>query len=527
MAAPLKVSDLRVDFHPSATKASPKSTFSWKISSDERGKRQTGYEIIAASSAERLTQEKADLWKSGKVNHSQRNMIKWAGKDPGIKKTIHWKVRVWDENKEAGAWSEPATFETGLHNKLPKAARVSTFESSSESLNALYNESVGVLEDRLTKFTEGEEGALGNGAQVQRSARALLFNFDATPHLLEWIHLMDKYRVADVLYPAAMGTDVPRSHSTANSDAGISVTHPLWWMSGNNLVAKERWADFEKYLIARYEADKLYKGLQWGSGYELEGTPSRFTELAYFGLVTRFARELSRPAEQPLNVFRFQDYAARIKNSFGEQFVGEDGVMKIPSQSAGLLALRSAILSPEQQKPVITALVEDITKNGPKVGLEGANFLLPVLTLTNHHDLAVKTLINLTPQQMNAFAGNGTSEWLISMLGGIDAQLAGFASIRIAPRIPSDDSLTWVKTSYDSISGKISCHWEKQGDGLKAVIEVPAGCLAQIYLPKKKGQSVTEGGKSLKEASSVDLMSENDTTVAIAAQSGRYEFLIK
>jgi alpha-L-rhamnosidase len=54
----------------SGVDSSPPRLF-WKLESDERGQLQTAYEILAASSAEILAQDKGDLWDSGRVKSGE------------------------------------------------------------------------------------------------------------------------------------------------------------------------------------------------------------------------------------------------------------------------------------------------------------------------------------------------------------------------------------------------------------------------------------------------------------------------
>ena len=58
--------------------ASPR--LSWIITSDRRGEKQTAYQIQAASSRELLSQNKPDLWDSGKVASDETSQIVYSGK---------------------------------------------------------------------------------------------------------------------------------------------------------------------------------------------------------------------------------------------------------------------------------------------------------------------------------------------------------------------------------------------------------------------------------------------------------------
>jgi alpha-L-rhamnosidase len=91
-----------------------KPRLSWVLKSDERGQRQTSYQIIVASSLELLALDKPDLWDSGKVESDQTIHIQYAGKTLKSRTSCFWKVKVWDVNGNESAWSESANWDSGL-----------------------------------------------------------------------------------------------------------------------------------------------------------------------------------------------------------------------------------------------------------------------------------------------------------------------------------------------------------------------------------------------------------------------------
>jgi hypothetical protein len=84
--------------------------------------------------------------------------------------------------------------------------------------------------------------------------------------------------------------------------------------------------------------------------------------------------ELALPAVQPQKAIRFQVYASRIRKSFERQFVNTDGSLKSTSQTGHVLALRSAVLNPQQKAKVLTDLIALVAKNGSKVGPYRSSF---------------------------------------------------------------------------------------------------------------------------------------------------------
>jgi alpha-L-rhamnosidase len=84
---------------------------SWRVESAQRGQAQSAYHILAASNKELLTNGKGDLWDSGKVSAARSPLVCYAGRKLVAGQRCFWKVRVWDAEGEASAWSEPASWE--------------------------------------------------------------------------------------------------------------------------------------------------------------------------------------------------------------------------------------------------------------------------------------------------------------------------------------------------------------------------------------------------------------------------------
>lgn len=79
-----------------------------------RGQKQSAFQIIVASSMEKLAGGKGDLWDSGKVASRRSMYVEYAGKDLQSCQACYWKVRVWDAQDLPGAWSSPASWTMGL-----------------------------------------------------------------------------------------------------------------------------------------------------------------------------------------------------------------------------------------------------------------------------------------------------------------------------------------------------------------------------------------------------------------------------
>ncbi|OXM87440.1 glycoside hydrolase family 78 protein [Paenibacillus rigui] len=88
--------------------------FSWLLESDVRGQVQTAYQLLVASSKEKLEQDAGDQWDSGKVETDQSVQVEYSGPALSSGRSYYWKVKIWDGEGTASAWSETGEWSMGL-----------------------------------------------------------------------------------------------------------------------------------------------------------------------------------------------------------------------------------------------------------------------------------------------------------------------------------------------------------------------------------------------------------------------------
>lgn len=114
-ALALEVHNLRCEYQENPVGIdTPSPRLSWTLKSDERGDRQTAYQIQVASTRRQLEAGDADLWDTRKVASPDSLHIEYAG--PPLRSTQHvwWRVRAWDAEGKPSSFSSPAHFETAL-----------------------------------------------------------------------------------------------------------------------------------------------------------------------------------------------------------------------------------------------------------------------------------------------------------------------------------------------------------------------------------------------------------------------------
>lgn len=87
---------------------------SWYSESQRRAENQTAYRILVASTMKKLQNDEGNLWDSGKINSDKSINVIYDGRPLRSGERCFWKVKVWDNEGHASAWSLPAKWSMGL-----------------------------------------------------------------------------------------------------------------------------------------------------------------------------------------------------------------------------------------------------------------------------------------------------------------------------------------------------------------------------------------------------------------------------
>lgn len=155
--------------------------FSWTVFS-EGPMEQTAYEIEVGP----------DLWRSGKVESAEQVMVPYGGAPLSSRQQAWWRVRVWNQDGKASAWSGKAHFGVGLLDgemqgayigAVPGEGRAPLLRKSFElekmpSQALLYVNSLGYHEASLNGKKVSE--SVLNPAVSQLDRRSLIMVYDVT-----------------------------------------------------------------------------------------------------------------------------------------------------------------------------------------------------------------------------------------------------------------------------------------------------------------------------------------------------------
>lgn len=106
--------------------------FSWQLDSSVEQCYQIAYQIIVKDEKEKV------VWDTGKVISEKQNEVIYEGKTLHSAEQYQWKVRVWDRQERASAWSESAVFEMGLLMESDWKAKWISGNSEFDPLEDIY-----------------------------------------------------------------------------------------------------------------------------------------------------------------------------------------------------------------------------------------------------------------------------------------------------------------------------------------------------------------------------------------------------
>ena len=113
----LSVTDLRCEYLTDPLGIDVRNpAMSWKLAdaNKTRGQKQTAYQIVVSADRRGEAGKQTVLWDSGKLDSSTSVNAIYAGPSLKSGQDCRWKVRVWDKDGKATAWSDEARFSMGL-----------------------------------------------------------------------------------------------------------------------------------------------------------------------------------------------------------------------------------------------------------------------------------------------------------------------------------------------------------------------------------------------------------------------------
>lgn len=393
---------------------------------------------------------------------------------------------------------------------------------------------------------------MGYGADMVASAHAFLYNYDMS-------HFYGKAvrDFANEQRPKGGITEI--APFTGIDDRGYGdLSGPLGWQLDFAYLQKELYEFYgDKRIVETYypNLQKQIAFLQtqaknnlfyWDiSDHEaLDPKPESFSASAFYYHHVKIASEFAAILGNKVDSARYAKLADGIKRTIVSQyFVPGTGRFDNSTQSAQLFGLWYGF-SPETDKSFDVLLKEfERHKWHLSTGIFSTKMMFDVLRKTDRNDIAYRVASQPDyPGWLNMLNNDATTlwetwyfpetspsrnhpmfgsidEWFYRSLVGINNAAPGFERIIIKPQPVKE--INWVKGSYQSIRGIITCEWKKQPDAFEMKVIIPPNTNSEIFVPATRSQVIELDGKT-----AVPLRYEGNYAV-FNAGSGTYSYTIK
>jgi alpha-L-rhamnosidase len=439
------------------------------------------------------------------------------------------------------------------------------FRTSSALVNKLYSNIVWSQRGNFVAVPMDcpqRDERLGWTADTQVFAPTAAWNSDVEAFLSRWLLDVNDGQapsgnVPDVAPVPPMSTNFSTG-SPGWGDAAVIVPWTLYRTYGDRTFlerqfpAMKAWVDY----IAAVNPTTIWTnslGNNHGDWLSVDAhTPKLVVAGAYrirsTDLLARAAQALGKVDEAAY----YSDEAVRLRELFRSNFIDTDGRVLGETQTGYLFAL-AWDLAPESQRSQIAGhLVADIINRGKRLttGFLGVSLLCSTLTRIGRADLAYDILFQeqfpswgytihhgattiwerwdgytehagFQSKEMNSFnhySLGSVGEWLFSGVAGISQaeNSVGFRRLRIEPHLTGRfDS---VDASFESVRGKITVSWSREGGDYLVAVGLPPGTSAEVILPGETHE-ITGGEHSFRLAAQA-LPAEHRPGVLVAPAQG-------
>lgn len=392
----------------------------------------------------------------------------------------------------------------------------------------------------------------GYGGDLVTTSDAFMLNYDMANFYAKVARDWHDSALSD-----GMLTDTAPSVGIQYCGVGWAMAHPhlqvqLYRYYADRRIIEEQYATGKRWLelVRSQNTDHIVRrGLHDHEALEKEKSPPMITPL--YCESARMLSSLARILGKEEEADEYDRLAENIRKAYVENFlVPGTGVVASGIQSVQAIALFLNMLPAEERPEALAHLVKDIIDkhNGHlTTGIFGTRYMLDVLSRERRADV-VNNMVNLRDFpgwghmleqgattlwehwefSDNTFSHNhpmfgSVSQWFYNWLGGIEpvVDAVGFDKFTFQPQFV--DGLDWVRCTYRSIRGPITCDWKRQGDRVVMDLHVPVNTTATLILPT--AGLITENGRAATDSEGVEKVSERDGSAKLRLGSGRYHLI--
>ena len=448
---------------------------------------------------------------------------------------------------------------------------IGTFNCSNPLFNQLHENTVRTILNGLhgipTEPTYEKSGWMGDANVILETA---LYNFDMTRFLEKWVDDMRDSMADNGLMPIIVPTGGwGMGHSPEWNSAYVFAPWHLCQYCGDQQLFRRQYPNLKEYCD--HEIKELKDDISnsilndWASpGADPHGSkPGRgcaapeggtLTGTAYTYRALQIMASIAQATGNHQDAERYTAVCENIQNAFNRRFLDPEKDYyhtEIPAgyrQTSTILPLEWNLAPESKRDALLKNLVADIKSKDDHLdtGVLGTKYILPVLTDAGYGSVAYAIANQKTYPSLGWWAAKrgattmwetweetcrsndhcffGTvDEWFYKYLAGIRSGSDGFKTITIRPYILGD--LTNVCASINSVRGIVASSWNlKAKKSLTLKVTIPAGCLANVYVPALSASVVKEGGLAAAQPPGIKFVRYENGCAQFHVGSGNYVF---
>ncbi len=443
---------------------------------------------------------------------------------------------------------------------------VGTFECSDPMVNKLQSNAVWTQRmnfiDIPTDCPQRDE-RLGWTGDAQVYINTACYHNDVQAFFTKWLVDLTDAQRSDGQFPTVAPLKVSGSDGgPAWADAGIICPWTIYKMYGDTQILATHYEAMKKFITFchnRCTVDLLPPASFHCFGDWLninDNTPADVIYMAYFAHSTDLMARIAEALGQTADAASYRQLFEQIKASFNAAYVDTSGVIKGDTQTAYVMAIAYDLLDNTKLELAAGHLVRRIKECDWHLatGFVGTKDLMLALAKIGRNDVAYRLLHNdtfpswgysikygatsiwerwngWTPEQgfadpgMNSFAHysfGAVCQWIFENIGGIQTDGPAFKHIVLKPQ--PGGTLTYAKTSFQSIRGLIQTDWQLDGPVFQCQLSIPPNTTATLYIPTDNASSVTESNIPATQAAGVTFIEFKNGYAIYSLMSGAYHF---
>jgi alpha-L-rhamnosidase len=427
--------------------------------------------------------------------------------------------------------------------------RIGRFECSHPLLNRLHENAVwsmrGNFVDVPTDCPQRDE-RLGWTGDIAAFAPSAAYLFDVEDFLRDWLRDVDlEQRHHDGVVPFVvpdvikhLHTDLPEPDATAVwGDAAVWVPWALYQAYGHPRVLEDQLASMvahgRRTRAALSPAGLWQGGFQFGDWldpdappedpFRAKADPDVLSTLCAYRTATLIAAAAAVVGRPELTE-EFEEMARTVRAGFTANYL-RDGTIVSDCTTVYALAIVFDILDAADRMHAGKRLRDLVAASGHRIstGFAGTPFVTDALTATGHVDAAYRLLLQtecpswLYPVTMGAttiwerwdsmlpdgtintdgmtsfnhYALGAVVDWMHRTVAGLAPLEPGYRRILVAPRPGA--GVDWASASLDTPHGTATVRWEREGESVRVVAQVPDGSTALLRLEGADDEEVGPG----------------------------------